>query len=94
MEAYYNAWVVIPIRGTKPYAIILSEYAYISGDVLDTISPILGCQWWSGYLEHSTPFGQTISWHLHMMACELKDWFVLYKKTSEINHVPYGVITG
>ena len=79
------------IRGTNPYAIILSEYAYMSGDVLDTISPILAVN--GGWLLIvSTPFGKNHQWHLHMMARELKDWFVLYKKTSEINHVPYEAL--
>jgi len=36
----------------------------------------------------STPFGKNHQWYLHMMARELKDWYVLLKKTSEINHVP------
>lgn len=75
------------IRGTNPYAVILSEYAYMSEEVMDTVSPILAVN--GGWLlVISTPFGKSGLWHLHMMARDLKDWFVLYKKTSEINHVP------
>jgi hypothetical protein len=55
--------------------------------IMDVISPILAVN--GGWvLLVSTPFGKNHQWHLHMMARELKDWYVLFKKTSEINHVP------
>lgn len=77
------------IRGTNPFGIVLSEYAYMKDGtaILDVISPILAVN--GGWLLIvSTPWGKNHQWLLHKMANELKDWFVLYKKTSEINHVP------
>ena len=81
------------IRGTNPYAVVLSEYAYMKDGVsiMDVVSPILGVN--GGWLLIvSTPWGKNHQWHLHMMARDLKDWYVLYKKTSEINHVPQAVL--
>lgn len=75
------------IRGRNPFAVILSEYAYFdSGDVLDTISPILAAN--KGWLLIlSTPWGKNHYWDLYKYAKESPNWFVYEKKTSEIQHI-------
>lgn len=75
------------LRGSNPYAIILSEFAYMSSEVLDTISPILAAN--EGWLAvASTPYGKNHYWHLLQMAKQMPDvWTVIEKKTSEIKHI-------
>ncbi len=77
------------IRGTNPYAVILSEFAYMDDAqaILDTIMPILAAN--GGWLAiGSTPNGKNTYYHLYKMALELPNWFVTLKKASEINHIP------
>lgn len=75
------------IRGRNPYAVILSEYAYFeSGDVLDTVSPILAAN--KGWLLIlSTPWGKNHYYELVKYAKASPYWTVFEKKTSEIQHI-------
>jgi len=76
------------IRGRNPFAVILSEYAYFeSGDVLDTISPILAAN--GGWLLIlSTPWGKNHMYELYKYALESTSWLVYAKPTSETQHIP------
>jgi phage terminase large subunit len=77
------------IRGTNPYMVVLSEYAYFKDGVAvyDTISPILAAN--GGIVVFiSTVFGKNFMWHMYNIAKDQKDWFVMYKKTSELKHIP------
>lgn len=75
------------IRGRNPFGVILSEYAYFdSGEVLDTISPILAAN--KGWLLIlSTPWGKNHYYELYKYALGSSFWFVHSKKTSEIHHI-------
>jgi phage terminase large subunit len=76
------------IRGRNPFAVILSEYAYFeSGEVLDTVSPILAAN--KGWLLIlSTPWGKNHFFQLCEYAKQSEHWLYYARKTSEINHVP------
>jgi phage terminase large subunit len=77
------------IRGTNPYMVILSEYAYMKDGsaVYDTVSPILAGN--GGIIVMaSTPFGKN---HFHMqyeLAKILPDWFVYFKTIKDTHHIP------
>jgi phage terminase large subunit len=74
-------------RGSNPYGIILSEFAYYDDPtVLDTVMPIVAAN--SGWVAlASTPQGKNTFHALYKMAQELPNWWVYYKKTSEIHHI-------
>lgn len=74
------------IRGTNPYMVVLSEFAYMQQDVYNTVRPILAANGGT-VIFLSTPFGKNHFYHLFEVAKELPDWFVLHKKTSEIKHI-------
>lgn len=75
------------IRGTNPYMVILSEYAYMSPAIYDTVRPILAAN--DGIVIFlSTPYGKNHFYSMTEAVKKYKDWFVLHKKTSEINHIP------
>jgi phage terminase large subunit len=82
------------LRGSNPYAVILSEFAYLEDamEVLDTVSPILAAN--EGWLAiASTPYGKNTYWHLMQMAKQMPDsWFVVEKKTSDINHISHEAL--
>ena len=83
----------VSIRGSNPYMVVLSEYAYYKDgvSVYDTISPILAAN--GGIvLMISTVFGKNFMWHMYNIAKERPDWFVMYKKTSELKHIPDDVL--
>lgn len=72
--------------GTNPYAIIFSEWARCSPRSYDFARPILAAN--GGWcLMITTPYGKNHAWQTWKTAQELKDWFVIYKKTSEIEHI-------
>ncbi len=75
------------IRGSNPYGVIMSEYAYYdSGEILDTISPILAAN--NGWLVIiSTPNGKNHQYALHQLVKDMPNWFVYVKKTSDIQHI-------
>lgn len=76
------------IRGTNPFMVILSEYAYCqSEEVYNTVRPILAANGGS-ILVNSTPRGKNFFWHMYNVAQELPDWHVLYKTTDDIRHIP------
>lgn len=76
-------------RGTNPYAVILSEYAYYEGEgttVLDTVSPILAAN--GGWLAvASTPNGKNGYYHLWKLAQEFPDWWTYLKTIIETKHI-------
>lgn len=75
------------IRGTNPYMVVLSEFAYMNSEVYNTVRPILAANGGT-VIFLSTPFGKNHFYSLFKLAQELNDWFVLHKKTSEIHHIP------
>lgn len=79
------------IRGTNPYLVILSEFAYMNSEVYNTVRPILAANGGT-CIFLSTPFGKNHFYHLFKLAQELPDWTVLYKKTSDIHHIPEDVL--
>lgn len=77
--------------GTNPYAIIFSEYARCHPKAYEFARPILAAN--GGWvIMLTTPFGKNHAWQLFKLAQELKDWKVIYKKTSEIQHIPPDVL--
>lgn len=85
----YNTSLV----GTNPYAIIFSEYSrYTDGSkAYEFARPILAANggW---FVAASTPFGKNHFYQLYKIAQDLPDWHVIYKKTSEIRHIPYDIL--
>ena len=72
--------------GTNPYAIIFSEWARCDPRSYDFARPILAANGgWCLFI--TTPYGKNHAWHMWKLAQELDDWFVIYKKTSEIEHI-------
>lgn len=75
------------IRGTNPFMVVLSEFAYMNSEVYNTVRPILAAN--NGTIIFlSTPYGKNHFYHLVKVAQELPDWFVLHKTTSQIHHIP------
>jgi phage terminase large subunit len=76
----------VSIRGTNPKMVILSEYAYMSGEVYNTVSPILAAN--KGIVVMaSTPAGKNHFWHLMQIAKELPEWFIWYKTVYDTQHI-------
>ena len=79
------------IRGSNPFLVILSEFAYMSPEVYDTISPILAANGGS-CIFLSTPYGKNHLYNLFNIAKNKREWFVGYEKTSTIQHVPQNLL--
>lgn len=79
-------------RGTNPYGIILSEFAYYDDPtVLDTVMPIVAAN--GGWLAlASTPAGKNVFYSVYKMAQELPDWWVYLKTVHETNHIPFDAL--
>ncbi len=78
----------VSIRGTNPYMVILSEYAYMDADVYNTVSPILAGNGGIVVMA-STPYGKNHFWQQYMIAKEMpNEWFVYRKNSEETNHIP------
>jgi len=74
------------IRGTNPYMVILSEFAYMSPAIYDTVRPILAAN--DGIvLFLSTPYGKNHFYSMIQTVNNYEDWFILHKKTSDIHHI-------
>lgn len=77
--------------GTNPYAIIFSEYARCHPKAYEYARPILAANLgWCVML--TTPFGKNHAWQLFKIAQDLPDWKVIYKKTSEIQHISPDIL--
>jgi hypothetical protein len=76
-------------RGTNPYGIILSEFAYYDDPtVLDTVMPIIAAN--NGWVAlASTPQGKNTFHSVYKMAQELPDWWVYLKTTDDTQHISY-----
>jgi hypothetical protein len=75
------------IPNTNPYMVIFSEFACMNPEIYNSVRPILAAN--GGIVIFlSTPFGKNHYYYLFEMAHDLDDWYVLYKKTSEIKHIP------
>lgn len=77
----------VSIRGTNPFMVILSEYAYMTSDVYDTVSPILAANGGIVVMA-STPYGKNHFWQLMNLAKSLPDWFVYFKTVGDTKHIP------
>lgn len=78
--------------GTNPYAIVFSEWARCDARAYEFARPILAANGgWCAML--TTPFGKNHAWQLFKVAQELDDWWVIYLKTSEIQHIPSEVLS-
>ena len=72
--------------GTNPYAIVFSERARCDQRAYEFARPILAAnRGWVAML--TTPFGKNHAWQLFKVAQELDDWWVIYLKTSQIQHI-------
>lgn len=75
-------------RGTNPFGIVLSEYAYYDDPtVLDTVMPIVTAN--SGWVcLASTPQGKNSFYTIYKMAQELPDWWTYLRTVHETKHIP------
>ena len=74
------------IRGSNPYMVVLSEYAYMDEEVYDTVRPILAAN--NGkILIVSTPFGKNHFYDLYQRVKELPDWYVVHKNVYITKHI-------
>jgi phage terminase large subunit len=79
------------IRGTNPFMVILSEFAYMNSEVYNTVRPILAAN--NGTcIFLSTPFGKNHFYHMIQAIKDQPDWFVMHKKTSDILHISEDVL--
>lgn len=77
--------------GTNPYAIIFSEWARCDPRAYEFARPILAANGgWCAML--TTPYGKNHAWQLWKVAQELEDWWVVYLKTSQIQHISAEVL--
>jgi hypothetical protein len=74
------------IRGTNPYLVVLSEYAYMSSEVYDTVRPILAANL-GRIIFLSTPYGKNHFHHMYQVAKELPDWFIMHKTSADTKHI-------
>jgi phage terminase large subunit len=76
------------LRGVNPYAIILSEAAYMDlENIYSVCSPILAAN--GGWmLVQSTPKSKNGFWSLYQMAIQHDNWYVSRLKTDDIKHIP------
>lgn len=79
------------IRGTNPYLVVLSEYAYMDGAVYDTVRPILAANGGT-IIFLSTPYGKNHFWQMIQAVELLDDWKVIKRTTSEIKHIPQHIL--
>ena len=75
------------LRGSNPYAVILSEYAYYKdGSVLDTVTPILAAN--GGWLAIASTPASTNHFHqIYNMAKELPDWWTEILTVDDTKHI-------
>lgn len=79
------------IRGTNPFMVVLSEYAYMNSEVYNTVRPILAAN--GGTVVFlSTPYGKNHFWHMIQQVKDQPEWLVLHKKTSDIQHIPEEIL--
>jgi hypothetical protein len=77
--------------GTNPYAIVFSEWARCNPKSYEYARPILAANGgWCVML--TTPFGKNHAYQMWKVANELPDWYVLYKKTSQIQHISADIL--
>ena len=79
------------IRGSNPKLVVLSEYAYMDSDVLDTVRPILANNGGT-LIVVSTPFSKNHFFDLMCMAKQMPDWYVVYKNVYETKHISDEVL--
>jgi phage terminase large subunit len=79
------------IRGTNPFMVILSEFAYMNSEVYNTVRPILAANDGT-ILFLSTPFGKNHFYHLFKLAQELPDWYVIHKNVTQTKHISEEVL--
>ena len=74
------------LRGTNPYMVVFSEYAYQNPQAYATIRPILAAN--NGVaIFASTPFGKNHFWDLYQLAKHSPDWFCYKKTVDETQHI-------
>jgi len=74
------------LRGTNPYMVIFSEYAYQNPMAYQTIRPILAAN--SGIaMMISTTFGKNHFYDLYQLALNSDDWFCYKKTVDETMHI-------
>jgi phage terminase large subunit len=75
------------IRGTNPYMVVLSEYAYMDSDVYNTVSPILAGNGGIVVMA-STPAGKNHFYVQYEVAKMIpSEWFVYHKTSEETKHI-------
>jgi len=79
------------IRGSNPKLVVLSEFAYMDADVLDTVRPILANNGGT-LIVVSTPFSKNHFFDLMCMAKQMPDWYVVYKNVYETKHISDEVL--
>ncbi len=79
------------IRGSNAKLIVLSEYAYMDEDVMNTVRPIIANNAGT-LLVVSTPFLKNHFFDLYCLAKQNKDWYVVYKNVYETKHIPDDVL--
>lgn len=77
--------------GTNPYMIIFSEWSRCNQKAYEYARPILAANGGIAIFV-TTPYGKNHCWHMLNVAKDLKDWYVIYKKTSEIRHIDDEVL--
>ncbi len=76
--------------GTNPYAIVFSEWARCDPRAWDFARPILAANGgWVLFI--TTPFGKNHAYHMYKLAQEIPEWFVVFKTTEDIQHIPEEV---
>lgn len=80
-------------RGSNAKLVVLSEYAYMDPDVMNTVRPIFAETGNNGTLiVVSTPFLKNHFFDLYCMAKQMPDWYVVYKNVYETKHVREDVL--
>ena len=74
------------LRGTNPYMVIFSEYAYQNPMAFQTIRPILAANEGIAIMI-STTFGKNHFYDLYQLALNSDDWFCYKKTVEETMHI-------
>lgn len=74
------------IRGTNPFLVILSEFAYMNSEVYNTVRPILAAND-GAVIFLSTPYGKNHFYHMFKIAQELPDWTVFHRTVAQTKHI-------
>jgi hypothetical protein len=74
------------LRGTNPYMVIFSEYAYQDPRAWTTVRPILAANDGIACFV-STPFGKNHFWDMYQLASSSKDWFCYKLDVDETRHI-------